>query len=111
MYKEEPKLETVPSTWSMLKRFIFAVPIIEIFFISKYFVKLVLIIACAELMHVFIHYFIGHEMEEHGDSGYHKMRKMMIIEVILTMGLAGVLFYEGEVSSQIAIIQGTVLTI
>lgn len=31
---------------------------------------------------------------------------MMIIEVILTAGLAGVLYYEGEVSTMIAIIQG-----
>ena len=32
---------------------------------------------------------------------------MIAIEVLLTLGLAAVLYYEGEVSSQIAIIQGS----
>lgn len=58
-------------------------------------------------MHVFIHFFIGHMEEEHGESGYYKFRNMMLLEVVLTMGLAGVLYYEGEVSSNIAIIQGS----
>ena len=34
---------------------------------------------------------------------------MIVIEVVLTFGLAGVLYYEGEVSSMIAIIQGNSL--
>ena len=34
---------------------------------------------------------------------------MIIIEIILTLGLAAVLYYEGEVSSIIAIIQGNAL--
>ena len=34
---------------------------------------------------------------------------MIIIEIILTIGLAAVLYYEGEVSSKIAIIQGNTL--
>ena len=33
-------------------------------------------------------------------------QSMIVIEVILTIGLALVLYYEGEVSSRIAIIQG-----
>lgn len=65
-----------------------------------------LIIACAELLHVFIHFWIGHLEEEHGDNSYLSFRFMIVIEVILTLGLAGVLFFEGEVSSRIAIMQG-----
>lgn len=60
-------------------------------------------------MHVFIHFFIGHMEEEHGESGYYKFMNMMLLEVVLTLGLAAVLFYEGEVSSLIAIIQGNII--
>lgn len=33
---------------------------------------------------------------------------MIVVEVLLTLGLAGILYYEGEVSSMIAIIQGNI---
>lgn len=66
-----------------------------------------LIIACAELLHVFIHFYIGHLEEEHGENSYLKFQNMVVIEVILTFCLAGILYYEGDVSSKIAIIQGT----
>lgn len=65
-----------------------------------------LIIACAELLHVFIHFYIGHLEEEHGENSYMNFRSMVALEVVLTFCLAGILYYEGDVSSQIAIIQG-----
>ena len=55
---------------------------------------------------MFIHFWIGHLEEEHGDNSYLQFQYMIIIEVILTLGLSGVLYYEGEVSSKIAIMQG-----
>ena len=55
---------------------------------------------------MFIHFWIGHLEEEHGDNSYLAFRYMIVIEVVLTLGLSGVLYYEGEVSSKIAIIQG-----
>ena len=55
----------------------------------------VIIIACAEFLHIFIHYFIGHMEEEHGESTYIEFRLMVILEVVLTLGLALVLYYEG----------------
>ena len=64
------------------------------------------VIFYAELLHVFIHYWIGHLEEEHGGTSYDSFRNMIVVEVILTFGLAGVLYYEGDVSSWIAIIQG-----
>jgi hypothetical protein len=57
---------------------------------------------------VFIHYWIGHLEEEHGETTYDSFQSMIIVEVMLTFGLAGVLYYEGDVSSWVAIIQGTV---
>lgn len=68
-----------------------------------------IIIACAELLHVFIHFFIGHEIEANSDFSYLNFKSLIIVEVLLTLGLAGVLYYEGEVSSMIAIIQGLLI--
>jgi hypothetical protein len=33
-------------------------------------------------------------------------RNLMLIELVLTIGLAGILFLEGEVSSKLAVIKG-----
>ena len=33
-----------------------------------------MIICCAELLHVFIHFWIGHLEEEHGDNSYLNFR-------------------------------------
>ena len=46
----------------------------------------------------------------HGEGGTVKvdtinLGNMIASEVVLTLGLAGVLYYEGEVSSQLAIIK------
>lgn len=60
---------------------------------------------------MFIHFYIGHLEEEHGENSYLNFRNMVAIEVILTFCLAGILYYEGDVSSKIAIIQGTGLMI
>jgi hypothetical protein len=59
----------------------------------------VMIIAVAELMHIFIHFYIGHLEEEHGDNNYSKFRNLILAEFVLTLGLAGVIWLEGEVSS------------
>lgn len=65
-----------------------------------------MIIGVAEMMHIFIHFYIGHLEEEHGDNNYIKFRDMIVVEFVLTVGLAGIIWLEGEVSSEIAIIQG-----
>jgi hypothetical protein len=54
-----------------------------------------MIIAVAELMHIFIHFYIGHLEEEHGDNNYSKFRNLILAEFVLTLGLAGVIWLEG----------------
>ena len=63
----------------------------------------------AELLHIFIHFFIGHEYEHHEEQALDSMAQLMSYEVILTFGLALVIYLEGEVSSYIAIIIGNKL--
>lgn len=65
-----------------------------------------MIIVAAELLHIFIHFFIGHEYEEHQNNDLASFRNLMLIELVLTIGLAGILFLEGEVSSKLAVIKG-----
>jgi hypothetical protein len=42
-------------------------------------IKAVVIILSAELLHIFIHVYIGHAMEAHGDEGYQNYRNMLIL--------------------------------
>ena len=65
-----------------------------------------IIIISAELLHIFIHFFIGHEYEDHQNNDYASFRNLMAIEFILTVGLAGIIYLEGEVSSKLAVIKG-----
>lgn len=51
-----------------------------------------LIIIAAELLHIFIHFFIGHEYDEHQNNNLASFRNLMLIELILTIGLAGILY-------------------
>ena len=51
-----------------------------------------LIIIAAELLHIFIHFFIGHEYEEHQSNDLASFRNLMLIELVLTIGLAGILY-------------------
>ena len=67
------------------------------------------IIACAEFLHIFIHYWIGHLEEDHGRNSYLAFTSMIVIEVVLTIALAAVLFYEGEISSDLVLIQSNQL--
>ncbi len=39
----------------------------------------VIIILAAELLHIFIHFFIGHLSEDHGDEGYQNYRSMLML--------------------------------
>lgn len=65
-----------------------------------------IIIISAELLHIFIHFFIGHEYEEHQNNNLASFRNLMALELILTLGLAGIIYLEGEVSSKLAVIKG-----
>lgn len=58
------------------------------------------------MLHIFIHFYIGHLGEEHGADDYNKYKNLMIVEVVLTFCLAGLLYLEGEFSTLIAIIIG-----
>ena len=78
----------------------------ETILICTYWFYLDLIIIAAELLHIFIHFFIGHEYEEHQTNDLASFRNLMLIELVLTIGLAGILFLEGEVSSKLAVIKG-----
>ncbi len=64
------------------------------------------IILSAELLHIFIHFYIGHAMEAHGDEGYQNYQNMLLLEVVLTFCLSAIIYLEGEVSSWIAVIIG-----
>lgn len=44
------------------------------------------------MMHIFIHFYIGHQEEEHGEDSYGKFQNMIIVEFILTAGLAGIIW-------------------
>ena len=68
-----------------------------------------LIIVAAELLHIFIHFFIGHEYEEHQNNDLSSFRNLMLLELVLTIGLAGIIYLEGEVSSKLAVIKGNKL--
>jgi hypothetical protein len=37
---------------------------------------------------------------------YIEFMGMIVVEIVLTVGLAGIIYYEGEVSSMIAVMQG-----
>lgn len=57
-------------------------------------------------MHIFIHFYFGHLEEEHGNDGYVNFKGLLVMEVVLTLGLAGIIWLEGQVASEIAMIQG-----
>lgn len=61
------------------------------------------------MLHIFIHFYIGHLEEEYGNDDYTKFKSMMIAEVILTFCLAGLIFLEGEISTILAVIIGNKL--
>lgn len=61
------------------------------------------------MLHIFIHFYIGHEYEHHSKKGLSALRTLMFYEVILTLGLSGIVFLEGEVSSHLAIMTGSIL--
>ena len=65
-----------------------------------------IIIAVAEFLHIFIHFYIGHLPEDQVKNPYYQFQNILLIEFILTMGLAGIIYFEGEVSSLVSIIQG-----
>ena len=62
-----------------------------------------------EFLHIFIHFFIGHEMEHRAKEGIQAVRTLMLYEVILTLGLGGLIYLEGEVSSHLSVITGNKL--
>ena len=58
------------------------------------------------MLHIFIHFYIGHLEEDHGGDDYGKYKNLMLTEVILTFCLAGLIYLEGEFSTLLAIIIG-----
>ncbi len=58
------------------------------------------------MLHIFIHFYIGHLEEEYGNDDYTKFKSMMIAEVVLTFCLAGLIYLEGEISTILAIAIG-----
>jgi hypothetical protein len=69
----------------------------------------VIIIIAAEALHIFIHFYIGHEYEHRSRSGIKALKVLMEYELVLTLGLAGLIYLEGEVSSYLAVITGNKL--
>lgn len=67
---------------------------------------LVVIILAAEVLHIFIHFYIGHQYEHYSKKGLSSLKTLMIYELILTLGLCAIIFLEGEVSSALAVIKG-----
>lgn len=61
------------------------------------------------MLHIFIHFYIGHEYEHRARSGLKALQSLMLYEVVLTLGLAGLIYIEGEVSSYLAMIAGNKL--
>lgn len=70
---------------------------------------ILIIIIAVEVLHIFIHFFIGHEYEHRAKEGIKSLRTLMFYEVVLTIGLAGLIYLEGEVSTHLAIITGNKL--
>jgi hypothetical protein len=66
----------------------------------------VILILAAELLHVFINYQIGHEYKKGGEIPLHSFRLLLKFEVVLTVGLALMVYLEGAVSSAIAVAIG-----
>lgn len=58
------------------------------------------------MLHIFIHFYIGHLEEDYGNDDYNKYKNLMITEIILTFCLAGLIYLEGEFSTLLAIITG-----
>jgi hypothetical protein len=58
------------------------------------------------MLHTFIHVFIGHEYQHMEENALNSMGHLVVYEVLLTIGLAGVIYLEGEVSSYIAAMIG-----
>lgn len=54
-----------------------------------------LVILAAEVLHIFIHFYIGHMEEEFAKDDYSKYKNLMITEVVLTFCLAGLIYLEG----------------
>lgn len=65
-----------------------------------------MIILAAEVLHIFIHFYIGHLEEEYGNDDYTKYKNLMIAEVALTFCLAGLIYLEGEISTILAVAIG-----
>jgi hypothetical protein len=95
--------------WKCFLFYVKSVSFVEAFFICTYLVNKVLIIGVAEFLHIFIHYFIGHLDEEQQDNPYLEFQNILMLEFIMTMALALIIYFEGEVSSLISIIQGNQL--
>lgn len=70
---------------------------------------IVIIIVAVEVLHIFIHFYIGHEYEHRAQFGLEALKTLMIYEVVLTIGLGGLIYLEGEVSSHLAVIAGNKL--
>jgi hypothetical protein len=52
----------------------------------------VVIIVAVEVLHIFIHFYIGHEYEHRAKSGIRALRTLMFYEGVLTLGLAGLIY-------------------
>ena len=52
----------------------------------------VIVILAAEVLHIFIHFYIGHEYEEYAKDDFTNYKNLMITEVVLTFCLAGLLY-------------------
>lgn len=50
------------------------------------------IIIAVEVLHIFIHFYIGHEYEHRARAGIESMKSLMLYEVVLTLGLAGLIY-------------------
>jgi hypothetical protein len=53
----------------------------------------VVIIAVAEFLHIFIHFYMGHLGEDLYDSPYIQFRNILIMEFILTLALAMIIYF------------------
>jgi hypothetical protein len=76
---------------------------------SYLYLHIVVIIIAVEVLHIFIHFYIGHEYEHSAHSGLSAMSNLMMYELVLTLGLAGLIYLESEVSSYLSIIAGNKL--
>ena len=52
-----------------------------------------MIIAVAEFLHIFIHYYIGHLDEDQQDNPYLEFQNILILEFILTIALAAIIYF------------------